>query len=381
MALAQLCGEICRLNIGGRDVPLGFYYFVLGGTTTGKSQAFALMQDVVHKGYPGSKNPDVGDDLSIVALYDALRVRPEGVAMMSSDEVDGYLAQMKDKGSWRGGDISKYTYLYDGKVPPLVRKGQIDGEWTKVQFSWFGMGTEGEVVNLLDRKMFASGFLARFQWHMSDDIEVPEDNLGVRFGGETDYQKQNDQIKKWHDKFSRVREQWAFRKLASKSIPIISPDNEETAEFFQKLTARLEKQLWADDPNRDILRPSVTRTMIAAAKMAALLAISDGRTSFTKDDLLVALWHCEALLGNLYYIAGQVSMSDHAKQLDGLYNYILAHGEDTKSQNIFKAMSDKFSLDVITVERYRDELRAQGRIRFAMTGQKHAWVATAIEEE
>jgi hypothetical protein len=44
-------------------------------------------------------------------------------------------------------------------------------------------------------------------------------------------------------------------------------------------------------------------------------------------------------------------------------------------------MSDRFSIDVATVERYRDELRAQGRIKFVMTGQKHGWTATAIEEE
>jgi hypothetical protein len=380
MALSQLIGEAARVKIGPRDVPLCFYFFIMGGTTTGKSQAQSIMQDVIHGAHTGEKNPDIGDDLSIAALYDALRARPNGVAMMSSDEVDGYLAQMKDKNSWRSGDISKYTYLYDGKVPPLLRKGQIDGEWTKVQFSWFGMGTEVKVVQLLDRDMFSSGFLARFQWFFGLEIDVPEENLGIRFGGDNDHRAQRQQITKWAQKFAGIRETWRFAEMSGETA-IIGPDSDETGDWFQALTARLEKRLWADDPNIDILRPSLSRTMVAAAKMAALLALSDNRKAFTKDDLLIALWHCEELLGNLYYIAGQVSTSEHAKQLDALYNYILTHGDDTKSAAIFRAMSDRFSIDVATVERYRDELRAQGRIKFVMTGQKHGWTATAIEEE
>ena len=151
--------------------------------------------------------------------------------------------------------------------------------------------------------------------------------------------------------------------------------------FIQKITAKMEKQLWADDPNRDILRPSVSRTAISAVKMAALLAIADGRTEFTTDDMLVALWHCEDLLANLYYIAGQVASSDHSKQLSALFDYVLAHGQDVKSGLIFRAMSDRFGLDVLTVERYRDELRAHGRLSFVEKGRKHEWVATAIESK
>jgi hypothetical protein len=50
-----------------------------------------------------------------------------------------------------------------------------------------------------------------------------------------------------------------------------------------------------------------------------------------------------------------------------------------KSSTIFKAMSERFGLTVLDVERYRDELRAQGRLSFVATGQKHEWKANAIE--
>lgn len=382
MALSQLTGETARLNIDGNDVPLGLYFFVLGGTTTGKSQAKGYMRRVIHNGYHGEKNPDIGDDVSIAALLDVLRDRENGTGLMSSDEVDGMLNKMKDRHGWRSEDMSKYTDLYDGSVPPLVRKGNIDGKWTKVQFSWFGMGTEVKVVDALDRVMFESGFLARFQWFIGEDINVSEDDLGVSFGGESSYRQQLDVIAGWADHFRGVHEAWSFRRMqAPGNLPIIQPDNTETAEYFRKATAKIEKRLFAGDPNLDILRPSLSRTVITAAKFAALLALADNRFTFTKDDLLVALWHCEELLGNLHYIAGQVSSSEHAKQLDAVYDFIVQHGPDCKSERIFRAMSDKFGLDVSTVERYRDELRAQNRISFVQNGQKHGWVATAVEED
>lgn len=380
MALSQLVGETARLNIGGNDIPLGLYFFVLGGTTTGKSQAKGYMRRTIHHGYHGDKNPDVGDDVSIAALQDVLRDRPLGAGMMSSDEVDGVLNKMKDRSGWRSEDMSKYTDMYDGSVPPLIRKGNIDGVWTKVQFSWFGMGTEVKVIDALDRVMFESGFLARFQWFIGANMDVSEADLGVRFGGETQYREQMQVIEQWKDRFSGIRESWAFRRMtAPAGIPIIEPDSEETGDYMQKVTARLEKTLWQGDPNIDILRPSLTRTNITVAKFAALLALSDGRFTFTKDDVLVALWQCEELLGNLYYIAARVSSSDHSKQLDAILDYVLAHGPDCKSERIFRFMSDRYGLDVLTVERYRDELRAQNRISFVATGAKHSWVANAVE--
>lgn len=384
MALSQLVGEAARINVRGKDIPLGLYFFVLGKTSTGKSEAKDYMQATIHRGYSGDqKNPDIGDDISTAALLDILRDRPKGVSMMSSDEVDGLLSQMVDKGNWRSNDISTYTYLYDGKVQPVARKGSTEnaGQWTKTQFSWFGMGTPDAVINTLNRRMFESGFLARFQWWLGVDMEIDETEGGVVLGGEASYREQNKIIDKWRDRFAAAKQGWAMKAMQAYEgdLPIIEPDSPETAEYFRAKTSRLEYTLWAGDKNHEILKPSLRRTDITVVKMAALLALSDGRMTYNKDDLLVALLHCEEVLTNLYYVAGLVASSDHAKQLDAIYDFVLAHGQDVKSSVIFKAMSERFGLTVLDVERYRDELRAQNRMSFVATGQKHEWKANAIE--
>lgn len=386
MALSQLVGEVARINVRGKDTPLCLYFLVLGETTSGKSEAKEYMQDVIHRGYTGpQKNPDLGDDVSIGALLDILRDRPKGASMMSSDEVDGLFMQMRDKSGWRASDMATWTYLYDGKVQPVARKGQTDkaGDWTKTMFSWFGMGTPGKVINTLDRTMFESGFLARFQWFLGEKVEVEEADLGVSLGGEASFRERAEKISEWRGRFAVAKQSWGMNNMSAEGgdLPIIEPDSEGTREFLKAKTGYLEYTLWADDPNRDILRPSLRRTNITVAKMAALLAISEGRHTFTKDDLLVALLHCEKLLANLHYMASQVASSEHSKQLNGLYEYILAHGPDAKSERIFRAMSERHGLDVLTVERYRDELRAQGRVSYVATGAKHAWAATAIEQK
>lgn len=384
MVLSQLVGEAARINVRGKDIPLGLYFFVLGKTSTGKSESKDYLQIAIHRGYSGDqKNPDIGDDVSTMALLDILRDRPKGVTMMSSDEVDGALATMKDRGSWRSADLATYTYLYDGKVQPVARKGSTDnaGQWTKTQFSWFGMGTPAKVIDVLDRSMFESGFLARFQWWLGNDTEIDEDEMGTSVGGEASYREQNVAVDAWRERFSDIKQEWVIAGMGAYDgdLPIIEPDSKETAEFLKKKTAHIEFTLWNGDKNQDILKPSLRRTNITVVKMAALLAISDHRMSYSKDDILLALLHCEEVLENLYYVAGLVSSSDHAKQLDAIYDFVLGHGQDVKSSVIFRAMSERFGLTVTDVERYRDELRAQNRLSFVATGQKHEWKANAIE--
>lgn len=384
MVLSNLVGENARVNVRSKDVPCGLFFFVLGETSTGKSESKDFMQDAIHRGYPEAKNPDIGDDISIGALMDILRDRPRSATIMSSDEVDGMLSQMRDKNGWRSADMATYTYLYDGKVSGQGRKGNTDdvGKWTKTQFSWFGMGTPAKVFPVLDRAMFESGFLARFQWWFGDAHEISESDMGVEIGGESSYNARGKTIEKWKIHAQKVSSGWGFRRMniPDEDVPIMDVDRSETAEFIKQKTAQIEARLWRDDPNYDILYPSLRRTMITVAKMAALLALWDQRQTFGKDDVLVALLQSEELLANLYYAASQVSTSQHAKMLDVMYDYIAISGQDTPSEKIFRWMSEKHNLDMAQVERYRDELRAHGRISFVQTGASHSWKATAVKE-
>jgi len=356
--LTAVVGECGKIRQGKRDLPLNLYIMPIGGTTTGKSEAMALGSDVIHGSFSVEENPDIGDDTSQSALSQKLHKRDGKVTLVNSDEADGLIESLTDKGSWKPGLLSFYTRLYDGLVPPIMRTGDVDGKWSKTIFSMFLMGTEAGMVGALTRKMFETGFLTRFAWFIGENIEVPEESLGVREGSIEQAMEDRSQIEAWSSNWNRIREDWMFRRMTGGG-EYIRFDSPETAEFFQKVTAKLEHSMFRNHRNADIIKPSVIRLNRTMWKMSALLAVSSGRYTISMDDILVSLLQGEELLGNLIYMAGVISDSAHAKSVDELETYL--NGQPERKARVERIYRRFASATKVEVDVWLANLCAQGR--------------------
>ncbi len=363
-ALSSLIGDLAYIRSGKRKVPLNIWTWTLGPTTTGKSEARGGMQMVVHKGHSTSRNPDIGDDMSSVGLLEKLHKMEGQATLLSSDEADGLIEEMSTKGGWRTGQMSKWTFLFDGLVPPITRAGNTDGEFADCTFNMYLSGTEEGVFGVLSRKMFAVGFLTRVCWFVADELEIPEDKLGFRDSGADDIDMSK--IDVWHNKFSQIRQTWGFRSMGQ-GRGFITAADEEARDFYQSITAKIETGPLSKDPNWDIIKPSIIRLSVTMYKMAGLLAISEGRTAITKDDMLVALYQGEEMLGNLVWVAGNISDSEHSKVLDRLETFIAGYPTGAGSPDVYRAMT-KLGFNKRDVDTYVAELVAQRRVKYARMG-------------
>lgn len=374
-ALASLLGDLAYIRKGKRLIPLNVWTWTLGPTVTGKSEARNGMQSVVHKGYSTSKNPDIGDDSSTVGLLEKLHKMADQATLFNSDEADGLIEEMVEKGGWRTGQMSKWTFLFDGDVPPQTRAGNTDGEWSKCCFNMYMAGTEEGVFGVLSRKMFATGFLTRMCWFIGEQKEIPEEYLG--FSDSPVDSQDAGKIDEWKQRFAQIRQTWGFRSMGKGDYrEVITTADDEAREFFRQVTAKIQTGPLAKQANWDIIKPSIIRLSSTMYKMAALLAISAGRTSITRDDMLVALYQGEELLGNLVWVANNVSDSEHSKSLDKLETYLAGYPTGLASPEIYRAMASK-GYNKRDVDTMVSELVAQRRVKYVRRGNG-IWEATVL---
>jgi hypothetical protein len=374
-AISALLGDLAFVHDGQRYLPLNIWTWTLGPTTTGKSEARDGMQLVVHRAFSTSKNPDVGDDSSTTGLLEKLHKMSDQAVLFNSDEADGLIEEMVAQGNWRTGQMSKWTFLYDGKVPPQTRAGNTDGEWSKCCFNMYMAGTEEGVFGVLSRKMFAKGFLTRMCWFVGEQVEVPEELLG--FSDSPVEAADTDKVSDWKQRFAQIRQTWGFRSMGKGGhLEVITTSDDEAREFFRSTTAKIQTGPLSKHPNWDIIKPSIIRLSTTMYKMAALLAISSGRTTITRDDMLVALYQGEELLGNLVWVANNISDSEHSKSLDKLETYLAGYPTGAASPEIYRAMAGK-GYNKRDVDSMVAELVAQRRVRYKRRGEG-VWEATVL---
>lgn len=377
--LSNLIGECARIPIEGRDVPLNLFTITLGETTSGKSQAKHLMRKAVKEGYPGDGNPDLGSNTSSGALFEIIHKRPRQACLLTSDEADGFLTSLQNKSGWQADLMAKITDLYDGLAEPIQRRGQTDGEWTQTSFGMFLMGTEVKVTEALDRTMFESGFLARVLWFVGEKIDVPVDLRGVKFSAEKLMEGQSDKPEEWRQRFGAIQQVWNFRGMGNQ-VGLIMPESDEVSHWFQRKTAAIEMgELFDNTQDGRVLTAAAIRTNTSTAKIAALIAVADGRTSIRKDDFLVALWIMEQSLTDMVYVFRRVAASQHAKDLDLLEVFAASFLTGAGSPDVYRHMSNK-GFSKRDVDGMVAELVAQGRVKYERTGQA-TWAITVKEEK
>lgn len=378
MALSNTVGDLARLVIDGRDIPLNLYTITLGQTTSGKSLSKSFMRKAVKRSYPGEGNPDMGSNTSSQALFEIIHNRPRRCTMLTSDEADAFLTSLQDKTGWMADLMAKITDLYDGLAEPIHRRGQTDGEWTETSFSMYLMGTEVKVSEALTRTMFESGFLARVLWFIGEKMDIDRSLKGVKFSQRRKMDKQDEPLVRWRERFGGIRQHWEFKQVRNDRIQLIYPDNDETAEWFHDKTASIEDgELFDSTEDGQILTAAATRTNVTAAKIAALLALADGRESINKDDFLIALWILEDCLGDMVYMYRKVAASQHSKNLDLLETVIASNATGMHSAEVYRIMSAK-GFTKRDVDTLAEELRQQKRIKQQRGAQDFGLVWTSI---
>lgn len=295
--LSLALAPLARIPIDAKDVPLNLFGMILGPTTSGKTESKDLARKVLSHCAP---EVNIGGDATPSSLIDKLLARDKQSSWFNADEAHGLFKEMQARDTWRAGLRERWTELYEGRVPMMLRntKTDLSGFEATSYFTMTLMGTEEGMIDVLDAEFWTSGFLARFVWGIGETIIArPEDmRINIRrrpaMGGPGMAEQLGSEL---------VAAREERRKLDGYFYMDLS---EEAEERFNQFIAEHDAQV-SKSRNFERLKPTSVRFRQNVLKCAALVALSEAGRSPVIDlrHLLIALDQAGEWWANILYVS------------------------------------------------------------------------------
>jgi hypothetical protein len=350
----------------GQPQYLNFWGINLGPTTTGKTEAWNLVDDVLRACFAKGDNPNLGDDMSPEALIRVLIERDGKPSIFFSDEADGFFAKSKE-GSWGAGMIPKLTKLHGCHVPVMHRQGDRDlsGVDATSYFSLYLMGTVAELTKVLETKYWKSGFLARPVWTLGENaVRGPDTWRTRRIKGDA-HQAYTAMPKQWAAEFMAARQ----RLKAFGTFPLVIEHDQDALDRLDQFLRRLGK-IAAGHPQEELLTPSFIRFGINIQICSALVALSEGRPNVTLSDTLIAIEQAEEWLDALIFMARETTTSLFARAVDEVEKFIYSKsGHAARLEEIHAWSPD----ELFVTNKHINQLIAEGRVEKQPIQGQDAW--------
>lgn len=339
---------------------LNMFQIGLGESSTGKTRSLKMRDSVLREFFKGDQGFDLGSDASIQALHDVLLKRDGRPSFFNADEAAVTFSQMVEQ-KWLAGMESFLTRLYEGYVPPMLRRGSDSTQSAMTSFNMSMYGTPDRVLDILTQDMFLTGFLPRFAWTIGNP---PDDS-----DAQHKMSQANSRLAKMdYDPVARglATELMVTRRIiGSGRHPVRATD--EALNRFSLASKHMKDQL-VKHPLWRFIEPSWKRLASETVrKYASLLALSEGSTIVDMRHALYAVQQAEEWVNNLVVVAEGISASMFQKECDEVERFVVKNGgsvSKAKLVNGFRAWRYREFVERL------ESLLQQGRLREDQTGLK-----------
>lgn len=350
--------EAAELPKEPRPVGLGIFSITVGGSSTGKDESKAVLFNCVSELYPNDP-PDIPASSSREMLIENLIDRHNRMSYIQDNEADGLLASIK-QGGYSTGIVQYWTRAYDGEVPSLGRVGrkELNKPGLHSILTMHLMGTPEGMLNVLDKGMFYSGYLARQIWVLGNDVETTKATLRSKF--------RRGEASRTHDGMPRYLSLHfaALRAKLRSTAPLdrkrasidptdeaIDLHNDAMDKIYRHVTKGADAELW---------KPVVRRMGDIVWKIAGLSAASAGRSVLGTRDVEVALYYAETWIANVITISERISDTYFSKQCDEIEKFIASReGKRAELGSIYRFRNGEPKR---VVDEYLLSLTFQGRV-------------------
>jgi hypothetical protein len=340
---------------------LNVFQIGLGESSTGKTRSIKMRDAVLREFFKGDETYDLGSDASIQALNDVLLKRDGRPSFFNADEAAVTFSQMVEQ-KWLAGMESFLTRLYEGYVPPMLRRGSTDtAKPAMTSFNVAMYGTPDRVMDILTQDMFMTGFLPRFVWTIGDPPDDSDDQHRMSQASSKLARLDYDPVARgFATEFMLTR-----RMIGSGRHPVRATD--EALERFA-LASKQMKEVLVKHPLWRIIEPSWKRLAAETTrKFASLIALSEGSTTVTLKHALYAIRQAEEWVNNLVTVSEGISASVFQRECDDVERFVVTNGGSvTKAKlvNRFRAMRFREFNERL------ESLYQQGRLREDASGTK-----------
>lgn len=343
--------------------PIGLNLFscTAGKSTTGKTEASALMKSVIKACFPKGDGPNIGGNASPNALIEKLIERDGKPSLFITDEAHGLFKQMSGEGSWMAGLKELLADLYGGVVSMILRSGKkdISGAEATTFFTAHLMGTVAGLTDVLEEEMWVSGLLPRFIWAIGADIEPDESTFDARQTDAADDGAETNTAydampKQWAAEFANAKQ-----KLKAFGLLPLPMRHEPDALARQTKLQRDLSKISRGHKHEELLRPTLIRFGINVRKCAVLIAMSEGAGTVTLRHELIAIEAAEEWLQNILFMVSATTASAFNRSVDKIEQFIAGRpGSEARPEAIHRFSKDSKRY----TDEYLDQLRAEGRI-------------------
>jgi hypothetical protein len=340
---------------------LNVFQIGLGESSTGKTRSLKMRDSVLREYFKGDETYDLGSDASIQALHDVLLKRDGRPSFFNADEAAVTFSQMVEQ-KWLAGMESFLTRLYEGYVPPMLRRGSTDNaKPAMTSFNVAMYGTPDRVMDILTQDMFMTGFLPRFAWTIGDPPDESDEQHRMS-------QSSTKLSRLDHDPVARAfaTEFMVTRRIIGNGRHPVRA-TEEALERFAYASKQMKQQLVKHHLWR-IIEPSWKRLASETVrKFASLLALSEGSTIVEMRHALYAIKQAEEWVNNLVTVSEGITSSLFQKECDDVERFVVTAGgsvSKAKLVNRFRAMRFREFNERL------ESLYQQGRLREDPSGTK-----------
>lgn len=336
-------------------VGLNLFQMILGNTTTGKTEAFDIMRSVIRACFPDD-SPDIGGDASPNALIETLIGRDGKPSFFNADEAHGLFAEMQGM-TWRAGSREKWTMLYEGRVPMMLRSGKKDlsGINAVTYFNQHLMGTTSGMMDVLDSEYWTSGFLARYVFaigHEADKDNISYEEEDQEGDVEAGYNAMPNQ---WASQFNSIR--FGVLERNNNRAKAISMDDDARRRHVEFKTQI--GTMFAGHRQEELIAPTLIRFGINVRKCASLVALSEGRECITLGDELIALEQAEEWLTNIVRMVEGTTESGFTRWVNDIEQFI---SKQKNRESRIERVYSFFKIEKKRTDDYISQLLAEGRI-------------------
>lgn len=317
--LSLVLSPLGVIRLGAKKINLAFFAMIIGESSTGKSESKDLLREAIYPNFSGD-SPNIGGNASPNALTERLIERDGRVSWFNVDEATRVFKEMQGgNNSWLSGIIELWNELFDGRVPIILRNGKkdISGIDATTHFVIHMFGVLSKMANVIDADLWESGFLPRFVWAIGEppveDDEADELNLL-----EGDLALVDDPLPvQWADEFANIRSGLE----AGGTLPMPMRMDADAKDRHKVFTQSL-KSMIAGHKHIARLKPTQTRFGTNILKCAALVALSEGKTTISLRHELIAIEQAEEWWANAVFMVNATDETPEIRRVNELERMI-----------------------------------------------------------
>lgn len=312
---------------------LNLWNIALGYSGTGKSRSIKFRDSVLDliMSDDGEETPyNLGSDGSPQGLHLGLLQRDRKPSFFSADEASRFFKNLA-KSDWMSSLDDTMSHWYEGRVDPSnkISLKELRGKSALTSFHVQMFGTPDRMTEVLNRDMFATGFLARFNWVLGPKPIDTDDRFTMT---------QQVQVAEF-DSMSPAATGLALdlvmaaRYAGGSPRPILATD--DALERMSEAHRRMYRDAQGSE-DWDIIEPSVTRLAETMRKCAAISAMYRGAGEITLTDALHGIRAVEEWYGDLFKVSEMISAGDFQRDCDAIMAWVSnRNGKATRTQILY----------------------------------------------